>query len=205
MGERGRETCVSSKKDRILTELPQRVLSSLSTPTPTLAAFLLHFLSLNPQLQPFLLRLVLLRGRQPLGTALCGFDRAGRQIQHAKSSGPFEMSRQEARLGEKQGHSPLASARRLLGRLLPLLQEPRGSVPGGLIASSGSILMEVNPVPCPGASAARVCQVEQTCCLGGEVVAQVTVAHSDLEVEVGRVDLASGIQALISEPVLGML
>lgn len=45
-----------------------------------------------------------------LGTELCGRDRAGRQTQHAKCSGPFKMSRQEARLGEKQRHSPYTRA-----------------------------------------------------------------------------------------------
>lgn len=97
-----------------------------------------------------------MRGRQPLGTELRGFDLAGKQTQHAKSSGPFEMSRQEARLREKQGHSPHAGAQRLPGRLLPLLQEPGGSVPWGLSASSGHILREAKGVPAPA-------QVQQGC------------------------------------------
>lgn len=45
-------------------------------------------------------------GEAALATELCGLDRAGRQNQHTKCSGPFKMSRQEARLGEKQRHSP---------------------------------------------------------------------------------------------------
>lgn len=99
------------------------------------------------------------RGRQPLGTELRGFDRAGRHTQHTKSSGPFEMSRQEARLREKQGYSPHAGAQRLPGRLLPLFQEPRGRVLGRLSASSGHIFTEGKGVPCPRPSAAGVCQV----------------------------------------------
>lgn len=69
-------------------------------PYPPPSAFIIQFLSLTPRSQPLLLGLSPVRGRQPLGTELCGFDRAGRQTQHAKSSGPFEMSRQEARLTE---------------------------------------------------------------------------------------------------------
>lgn len=97
-----------------------------------------------------------MRGRQPLGTELCGFDRTGRQTQHAKSSGPFEMSRQEASLREKQGHSPHAGAEGLPSRLLSLFQEPRVSVLGGLSASSEHILMKGKGVPAPA-------QVQQQC------------------------------------------
>lgn len=89
----------------------------------------------------------LVRGRPPPGTALCGFDGTGRQTQRAKSRGPFEMSRQEAGLREKQGHSPLTGVCRLPGRLLSLLQEPRGSVRQGLSASSGRRLMKVQGGP----------------------------------------------------------
>lgn len=140
-----------------------------------------------------------MRGRQPLGTELRGFDRAGRHTQHAKSSGPFEMSRQEARLREKQGYSPHTGAQKLPGRLLPLLQEPRGWVLQDLGASSGHIFMEGRHVPCPSPSAAGVCHVRQTYpqwwCSG------LKVAQHDLEVEAGRANLASGLQALVPVPV----
>ena len=46
-----REVRVSSKKDRMLAELPLRVLSSL----PPLGPFIIQFLSLSPQFQPLLL------------------------------------------------------------------------------------------------------------------------------------------------------
>lgn len=49
----GREggACVSSTRDRMLAELPLRVLSSLPPPGP----FIIQFLSLSPQFQPLLL------------------------------------------------------------------------------------------------------------------------------------------------------
>lgn len=108
----------------------------------------IFILPLVPSLHNFLASIlqdsVLVRGRQPLGTELRGFDRPGRQTQHAKSSGPFEMSRQEARLREKQGHSPHTGAQRLPSRLLSLFQEPRRSVLWG--TSSEHILMKVESV-----------------------------------------------------------
>lgn len=63
-------------------------------------------------------------GEAALETELCGLDRAGRQTQHAKCNGPFKMSRQEARLGEKQRHSPRHTLEPK--QPMPLPQEPRG-------------------------------------------------------------------------------
>lgn len=92
-----------------------------------------------------------MRGRQPLGPGPCGFDRAGRQIQHAKSSGPFEMSRQEARPEKRKA--------------FPSHQCP--GLPGSpctaslLSAAWRHILMEVKGVPCPSPRAAGVGQVDK--------------------------------------------
>lgn len=137
----------------------------------------------------------LVRGRQPLGTELCGFDRAGRQTQHAKSSGPFEMSRQEARLREKQGYSPHSGTQRLPGTLLPLPQEPKGWVLWGLGASSGHVPMEVR----------GACQVKQTYCHCQWWYSGSDAAQRDLEVDTGRVNLASGLHTLVPAPVWDML
>lgn len=74
--------------------------------------------SLFPELRPDV-------GEAALATELCGLDRAGRQTQHAKCSGPFKMSRQEARLGEKQRHSPHTRVQAAFATP----QEPREWVP----------------------------------------------------------------------------
>lgn len=67
--------------------------------------------SLLPELRPDV-------GEVAVDTELCGLDRAGRQTQRAKCSGPFKMSRQEARLGEKKKSKDT-----------PLIQEPKQPIP----------------------------------------------------------------------------
>lgn len=94
-----------------------------------------------------------MRGRQPLGTELCGLDRAGRQTQHAKSSGPFEMSRQEARLREKQGHSPHTRAAK---QAAVTASEAQRISPLGSECQLRHILIEVKGMLAPA-------QVQQGC------------------------------------------
>lgn len=100
--EKRKGTCVGT--GFFDTELLLGVLVSYMFPYTLSYNFLGSILSdqsLLPELRPDV-------GEAAVDTELCGLDRAGRQTQRAKCSGPFKMSRQEARLGKKkkQRHSP---------------------------------------------------------------------------------------------------
>lgn len=129
-----------------------------------------------------------MRGRPPADTALCGFDRTGRQTQRAKSSGPFEMSRQEA--GQRKArtlpsHWSLEAARLVV---VPASGAQRIRPPGPgcqLRAPPHESKGWARPSP----SAAGVCRAEQTSRPTGSTPG--TVAQHDLEVKAGTVG-ASG-------------